>query len=279
MAGRRPPRFAQRPLNPAGRRLRQAVLRWLEKRFVHEHRVHRIQIGSGTFKRVTFGDAGSAEQAARALQHFEHSGVLPRLYARFDAELLVEYVEGERLARIETGQADALARFYAAILDGGSRLVPLEHSGTRESFARDLALLHESGTIDASLRDRALRAFERLAPSRVRVGWDYTDGVAKNFVWRPDGSLVGVDVEAIQPSALVGTGIAKSLSRGDRELRTRFLEAFSPYSHRTHASEGATLDLEKELPFVELCCEARWLRDRLLKGSSLDPARLERFGG
>jgi hypothetical protein len=39
------------------------------------------------------------------------------------------------------------------------------------------------------------------------------------------------------------------------------------------------LDLEKELPFVELCCEVGWLRNRLLKGSSLDPARLERFGG
>jgi len=270
MGGRRPPRFEQRSLNPASRGLRQLAQRLFGKRFVHRHRVHRVRIGDATFKRIRFGDVARAEQAERALEHFEGSAALPRLYARFDDELLVEFVDGERLARIDGACADALARFHAAVHRGGHRLVPAAQSGVLERVERDLALLQRTGVIETGAAGALRAARDRLAPSALRVGWDYTDGVAKNFVWRDDTTLVGIDVESLAADALVGTGIAKSLSRGDRELRPRLLEAY------TRAS-GA--DLEKELPFVELCGELRWLVNRLLKGSRIEPGRLERFLG
>lgn len=267
MAPRRPPGFESSSLNPLGRRLRQLALR-LGGRFVHRHRVERLRIGDATFKRVRFGDSGRAEVAARALAIFEGTGAVPRLYERFDDELLVEFVEGERLARIDPAGADALARFYATIHAPDRRTVATAESGVPERLARDLDFLVVTGVIDTTHGGALRDAAERLAPTELTLGWDYTDGVAKNFVWRDDATLVGVDVEALQPDALIGIGLAKVLARGDAETRARLIETFDRESG---------LDLEKALPFVELCGEVRWLKRRVLKGSAIEPDRLERF--
>lgn len=268
MSPQRPPRFEQRSLDSSLGRLRRAALRWVARRFVHRHRVSRLRIGDGSFKRIRFGDAWTAARAADALEHFRDAQEVPSLWARFDAELLVEFVPGEPLSSLGEESAEPLARFFARIHRGGSRLLPIGESGAIARAERDLAFLGEVGILDATRGARVAGAIDRLAPPEVHVGWDYTDAVAKNFVRRPDGSLVGIDVEALRPDALVGTGIAKSLARADDPHRARFLQAFETLSN---------LDLAPTLPFVELCFHLAWLRNRCLKGSRLDPAALERF--
>ncbi len=264
----RPPRFSQRSLNPILRRIRQLWLRVVSKRFVHRHQVPRGRIGSQTFKRIRFGDAWTAQQTANALDRFDGSGVLPRLHARFDDELLVEYVEGRQLARIGREAADALARFYARIHEGGTYLAVTADTRIIEDVRRDLDFLRNTEVIDVACAEQVAETLASLAPPRVLLGWDYTDAVPKNFVWREDGTLVGIDVEALRSDGLVGIGIAKSLSRGDDSYRADFLEAFGKVSR---------LDLEPQLPLAELCFQVRSLKRRLLKGSPLDPAGLARF--
>jgi hypothetical protein len=264
----RPPRFDERSLDPRLRGLRQRLLRRLSRRFVHRHRVSRVRVGVRDFKRIRFGDAFLADRAASALEHFAGSGIVPALEARFDDELLVEFVAGERLARLDIGAAPSLARFYARVHAGGSRLVPVTEARASEHAHRDLSFLRDVAVVDAACARDLGEAIERLAPERVRIGWDYTDAVPKNFVRRADGTLVGVDVGALCPDALVGTGIAKSFARGDAAYRSAFLEAFAASSD---------LDLDPSLPFVELCFHLAWLKNRCLKGSRLEPSRLARF--
>ena len=267
---RRSPPFAQRSLESLSRRLRRAALRWVSKRFVHRHRVSRLRIGGRTFKRIDFGDAFTAERVARALEHFSGAPEIPELWAHFDAELLVEFVPGDPLARLGVEDADALARFYARIHRGGSRLVAIGESGQIARAERDLAFLQEVGVVDRSAASDLGAALAALAPDAVHIGWDYTDAVAKNFVRRADGSLAGIDVEALREDALVGTGVAKCLVNADGPHRERLLAALASRSD---------LDLAPTLPFVELCFSLAWLRNRCLKGSSLEPRILERFRG
>lgn len=264
----RPPGFSQTSLNPVLRRVRQLWLRLVARRFVHRHQVSRLRIGDRTFKRIRFGDAGTARQTASALDHFDGSGVLPRLQALFDDELLVEYVEGRPLERIDREAAEPLARFYARVHSTGARLTPTAETRILEHTLRDLDFLRDAGVIDSACSDEVAATLASLAPAQVLIGWDYTDAVAKNFVWREDGSLVGIDVEALRSDGLIGIGIAKSLSRGDDAYRTAFLEAFSKVSD---------LDLGPQLRLAELCFQVRSLVRRLLKGSGLDPSGLAPF--
>ncbi len=268
MSARRPPRFEQRSLNPLLRRLRQQILRRVGKRFVHAHRVSLVRIGTRRFKRIRFGDAWLASRAATGLEHFSGSGVVPELEARFDEELLVEFVEGERLTRFDPSAAEPLASFYARVHVGGTRREATAATGLVARAGRDLAFLRDVEVVDARQATGLEAALTRLAPAEVLLGWDYTDAVPKNFVRREDGRLVGIDVEALQPDGLVGIGIAKSLARGDASYRRAFLDAFRKQSE---------IDIERDLPFVELCFQLRWLKNRCLKGSRLDPSGLEPF--
>lgn len=265
MTDRPPPPFEQRSLNPLGRRLRQLWLRRVSKRFVHGHRVARVRIGERQFKRIRFGDAWLAERTAGALQHFAGSGAVPELVASFDEELLVEFVEGDRLRGFEPDLAQDLASFYARIHAGGAREVSLAESGAADQADRDLDFLASTGVLAADRVDEVEKALQRMAPPRVYLGWDYTDAVPKNFV-RAGDRLVGIDVEALQAGGLVGIGIAKLLARSGEDFRRCFLEAFGLAS---------PLDLAPSLPFVELCFRLRWLKNRCLKGSRLDPEILE----
>lgn len=268
-SGGRPPRFRQRSLRPLGQRVRRLLLRRLGHRFVHRHRVLRLRIGGRSFKRIRFGDAWLASRAAAGLEHFRGAGVLPELEARFDDELLVEFVEGRPLARFDAGVAEPMAAFFARIHEGGASRSSPAASGDLARARRDLAFLHDVGVLGTGDRESLGRALERLAPPELWVGWDYTDAVPKNLVQRPDGSLAGVDVECLIPEGLVGIGIAKSLARGDAGYRDRFWPAFQRL---------CSLDLAAAFPFVELCFQLRWLKNRCLKGSRIDASGLLRYG-
>lgn len=266
--GGRPPRFRQRSLHPVGQRLRRTLLQRMLGRFVHRHRVSRLRIGKRSFKRIRFGDAWLARRAAAGLEHFREAGILPELEALFDAELLVEFVEGEPPARFDAALAEPMAAFFARIHAGGARPTTATARAALRRARRDLAFLHDVGIVDAGDRVDLERALERLAPAKLLVGWDYTDAVPRNFIRRADGSLVGVDVEALQPESVVGIGIAKSLARGDEGYRSGFWPAFARRS---------PLDLEASFPFVELCFQLRWLKNRCLKGSRIDTSGLLRL--
>jgi hypothetical protein len=240
------------------------------RRFVHGHRVARVEIGGHPFKRIRFGDAWLAERTATALEHFAGSGVLPELEARFDEQLLVEFIEGRPLTELAAADAQAMAEFHARIHRGGTRLVPLAASGVLDRAVRDLRFLCEVGVVDPALGERLGERLDATSPPDVQLGWDYTDTVPKNFVRRPDGRLAAIDVEALKPEALVGTGLAKSLARGRPDYRPALLEALA----RAPASSPAASLLEA-LPFVELCFQLGWLKNRCLKGSRLDLAQLE----
>lgn len=267
MSARPPPRLSQRSLDPPLRRLRLWLLGRFGHRFVHAHRVSRVRIGGRSFKRIRFGDAWLAERAARGLEHFAGSGQVPELEARFDEQLLVEFVEGVPLARFDAGVADELARFHARIHAGGTRREPATAVVARAE--RDLAFLVDAGVLPTPRARELSATLARLAPSLAWFGWDYSDAVPKNFVRGADGRLVAVDVEALRPDALVGTGIAKSFARCDDGFRQAFLAALPDHT---------SLDLAPDLPFVELCFQLGWLKNRCLKGSRLPLTGLERFG-
>jgi len=272
-AQHRIPRFRERGLNPALRRLRQLSLRFVKNRFVHRHRVRRVRLGSRDYKRIRFGDAWTAAAVAEHLERFESSGLFPAVEARFDDELLLEFVDGARLDAFDATTVDPMARFYAALYrpaeqEGAKRR--LEDTRFARDALRDLRFLRDVGVVEAGRLPALERALAALAPAQVYVGFDYTDAVPKNFVRRTDGLLVGVDAGALQAGALVGTGVAKSLARGDASYQAGFLDAFATHSD---------LPLAPAMPFVELCFRAAWLKRLYLKGSArrLEPDALERF--
>lgn len=267
------PRFRETSLYPPLRGVRQLLLRLFSNRFVPRNRVRRIRLGTRDYKRVRLGDVWTANRVADGLRLFESTGSFPRLEAQFEDELLIEFVPGTHLAGFDAAAGPAVAAFFANLyrptLQADARR-PLAETRFAGEARRDLRFLHDVGIVDAERRRALECALDALSPAEVYVGWDYTDSIPKNFVTRLDGTLVGIDAEALHPDVLLGTGIAKSLARGDADYRTSFFAAFAAES---------TLSLEPSLPFAELCFHLGWQKRLYLKGSKkrLEPEVLERF--
>lgn len=230
-------------------------------------------LGGHRFKRIQFGDSGQAARIARALEYFAERDVLPAVEARFDSELLLEWIEGDRLDGFDASHSSELARFYAVLYDTtdpGNRAVPTHETAIVARTARDLRFLRDVGVIDDACATELLAATQSLAPAELWIGHDYTDAVPKNFIRHANGRIYGIDAEALVDDGLIGIGVAKSLDRGGPAFREGFLAEFQKLSE---------LPLVSLLPFVELVFQIRWQKNLFLKGSAgrMEPERLERF--
>jgi hypothetical protein len=265
------PRFRQRSLHTRERRLGTLWRRWFSKRFVRVKDVRIVHLNGKAYKRLTLPDTGFAEQVARNVAVFREFEILPRVFATEDRELVVEFVAGEPMPEPPTPDLlDRYARFFATLYSVGSRRIPLAESGFDARLRDDLEFLRDVGVLSADAHRDLSGAAERLATEEVFVGFDYRDALAKNFIVRPDGRLVGIDVEDLEADILLGTGLAKALLRGLGEHRQELLNGIAKH---------ADVDLRPSMPYVELCFTASWTKHTFLKGrhTLVDPAHFDRF--
>lgn len=252
----------------AGRGLRHLLSAgWLRK----SQQRRFVRVNGQICKRLLLRDSYLAAEFERNLEAFGPSEMFPPLITRFENEIWVEFVPGERLRRVDDRVMAAMAGFYGALYARAPRQVALAETPYADRVQRDLRFLHRAGLIDdGAWRDLAMVA-EALAPARLWFGFDYVDPVLKNFVWRADnGRLCAVDVESLVCDQPIGTGIAKAAVHwlGPAE-RADLLARLDP----------AVPDFQADLPFVELAFLARWTKTKLLTGKThlVDPARLMPF--
>jgi hypothetical protein len=252
------PRFRQTSLHSLKRRVGLALRRRLGGRFVPEKQVRLIQIGGARCKRVTVADTWSATQMARNLERFRSHRMFPVLIAQSGNELLLEFVEGRPLGDpLDAAGGDLLADFFAVLYAQDRHAVDIRGSGFAEALLRDLAFLGEVGVLEAGALPDLTRAAEALTPAQVYVGHDYLDPLSRNFVVTPEGRLVAIDIEALLPNQLLGSGVAKAALRMPGANREQLL---------ARVRRTAGLDLTRVLPFVELAVLADWTKRALLKG-------------
>ncbi len=268
---RRIPRFRQSSLHSLGRRIGTRLRRHWLGRFVPEKRVRLIEIGSARFKRLTLPDAWTAAQLTRSLERFRSHQLFPAVIAQSGSELLLEYVEGSRLAEpLDEAGCDQLAGFFGTLYAQGRQRVETHATGLVHALRIDLAFLGQVGVLEGSALLELERAAEALAPAQVYLGYDYLDAIARNFVITPAGRLVAVDVEELMPGQLLGSGVAKAVLRTPGARRERLLAGIR---------RSAGLDLAPVMPFVELAFLAGWTKRALLKGRAklVSPELFERY--
>jgi len=229
--------------------------------------VHRLTVNGHDFKRITFAGTGQAESAERHLRRVRGLGIFPQVVNRSDNELLLEFVPGRSLETIELDRVEQFAHFFSVLHGVETRSLELEATGFHEDAQRDIAFLEQVGVIDTLVRHDVSGVLEKVAPSHAWCSYDYIDSLPKNFVLTPDTRLVGIDVEALVPDALTGTGVAKLLARSDDAFRERFLAELA-------LRPGP--DIAPSLQFVEIAFLAGWLKRLFLKGRQrlLEPERL-----
>lgn len=264
------PRFRQQSLHSWSRRAGTILRRSVLNRFVRHMRVRKITINGRAYKRVTCPDTFFAQQVASNLVALRGFEILPRLIAREDRDLLLEFVEGHPLPEPPTSDyVDRMAEFFATLYGVHARVVALEQTPFAVRLRDDLEFLRDAGVIGEEVYRDVLATSARVAPAEVRIGYDYLDSLPKNFIVRPDGHLMAIDVEDLASDELIGTGLAKALLRGLGPQRQVLLDGFAKH---------AGFDLKPSMPFVELAFLARWTKHAFLKGRPklVEPEHFER---
>jgi hypothetical protein len=227
---------------------------WLHK----SQRMRIVAVNGIRYKRLLLPDASIAREIERNLEAFGPTPRLPRLVTRFENELWVEFVPGETPAQADDRVATEVAEFYADIYAKAPRPVALSDTSLPQRLERDLRFLHETGVIGHQAWRELSAAAERLQPPTLAAGFEYTDPVLKNFV-RPasGGVLCAIDIESLVRDRPLGAGIAKAsvfwLTPPQRELLLARLDGPVPL-------------LRPQMPFVELCFLARWVKTKFLSG-------------
>jgi hypothetical protein len=227
---------------------------WLRK----SQRLRFVTVNGVRCKRVMAPDAFVASQIEHNLEAFGPTLRFPKLVTRFENEVWVRFVPGERLARIDDELLRNVGAFYAEVYTRASRMLPTRETPWAQRLQRDLEFLHETGSIQTDTWRDLTAAAERIMPAQLLVGFDYTDPVLKNFVHPGNGDpLCAIDVESLVQGRPLGAGIAKAsvfwLAPERREQLLAPIEAELPA-------------LRAQLPFVELCFLARWTKTKLLTG-------------
>lgn len=252
--------------------LRQRTLRQLRRLTgavgVKSHDVHFVRTGDEIHKRVRFRHAAEAMAVEKALAGFGSWEGFPALVVRYGNELWVEYVHGPMLEPRATAP-DLLPRFFAGLYRRGSRRVGLRSTTIPLRLEDDLAYLARTGYLSRDIcRGLAARARE-IEPAEVWTGFEYIDPLPKNFVVR-GGALVGVDVEAILPDALLGIGPAKAFLRWYDGSPGDFLERL--------VAAGAP-DISGQLEYAELCFLCTYAKQKTFQRKThlAPPSSFHRF--
>ena len=262
--------FRQRSLHDLPRRLRTALGPLAGLRVPRSQRVYRVTLGDLRCKRVVFADSHHAASVAARLQVFAHEAVYPRLLLERERELWVEYIEGERVQRVDDALLAELARLLGVLMKRAPRRVPLRETAWLANLEVDLEFLAGVGLLERGAAQRLAATARERAPSHVWVGYDCSDAILKNFVWQRGGGLRAVDLESLGADQLLGTSAAKAALRWLGPRREEFLSQLK--------AVGAP-DFESYFDFVELCFRAFWQKSSYLerKRRFLDPRLFEPF--
>jgi hypothetical protein len=233
--------------------------RLLARTWLHKSQHMRlVKVNGARYKRLVLHDAFIASEIERNLEAFGRTPRFPKLVTRFENEIWVEFVPGERLARVDEDTLHDLGAFYLELFSRASRLVPTSATPLSQRLQRDLEFLRDTHLIEAATWHDLTATAERITPQQLLIGFDYTDPVLKNFV-RPSsgGPLCAVDVESLVRERPLGAGIAKaSVFWLTPELRQQLLAPL----------DASLPELRTQLPFVELCFLARWTKTKFLTG-------------
>lgn len=265
---RRFPYLRQQSLHTIERRVGASFRRWILRSFVPTPAVNLVRVGGKSYKRITFIDAWRTHILSEVLEEYRDDGIFPAVVARFENELMVDYVEGEPQTVLDESNLDALARFFGALYRRGARRVPTAETRFAAALERDLVFLREAGVLGDRMCDALLSKLPSLTPAVVWVGTEYVDALPRNFVKTPQGELVAIDVDGVHRDELVGVGVAKALRDASPPQRDRFCRALQ---------ETGAPDLGPVMPFVDLCFLAGWKKLLFLKGRSrrIDSTRFE----
>lgn len=258
----------QRSLHGWPRRLRAALgpLAGLPR----SQRVYLVTLGDWRCKRIVFADSQPAAAIAQRLQTFASDAVYPGLLLERERELWVEYIEGERVERVDDALLADLARLLGVLMKRDPRRVPLRETPWLANLELDLAFLAGVGVLDAAVSHRLAAGARERAPRHVWVGYDCSDAILKNFVWQRGGGLRAVDVESLGAGQLLGSSAAKAATRWLGPRRAEFLSQLRAIG---------VPDFESYFDFVELCFRAFWQKSSYLerKRRFLDPRLFEPF--
>lgn len=263
------PPFRARPLHRRSSRLR----RWLRRarhRLVNTHTVRLLDLGGYPCKRISFHDSWLAEQAATSLKALRGTKLCPELLAHFEHQVYVEWVEGVPIEAFAESHVPRLVEFFTALHALRSETRETSSLPIQGELELNLAFLRNVSVLSDDCAQDLSRTVSALAPERLRVGFEYTDPLPRNFVERPNGDLVAIDIESIEPGVVQGTGLAKVLAQSGDAFRERL------FAQLRDTGRG---ELAEALPFVELAFLADWMKYAFLKGRAkiIDAGRFERF--
>ncbi len=233
--------------------------------------LHFVTINEQRFKRVRLADSAIAADIEHNLEVFHADDIFPRLVTRYEHEIWVDFIAGDRPQVVTEQVVRQVADFYATIYIKRTELVNTADTLFPARLAQDLRFLNQVRILSNSLYERLCLAVEPLIPQQVWLGFDYIDPVLKNFVASQEGGkLYAVDVEGIADDQLIGMGTIKAC--------VRWLGEFQPLFYEHLASQGAP-DFQPYLPFVELCFLAKWTKRNFFEGKKkkIDARVFERF--
>ena len=262
--------------------MRQQIIYWLSRiltRFpnvfgLHLHKaksLHFVTINGQQFKRMQVADSAVAADIERNLAVFRMDDIFPRVVTRYEHEIWVDFIPGDRPRQVTEHVVRQIAAFYAAVYKKQPALVDTTETEFPACLVQDLRFLNQVGVLSDALYTQLHRAAEGLAPQQVWVGFDYTDPVLKNFVISQEGGeLYAIDVEGIAADQLIGMGTIKASVRWLGELQPLFYE---------YLAEQGVPNFQAYLPFVELCFLAKWTKRNFFEGKKkkIDVRLFERF--
>lgn len=249
--------------------LRQRTLRRLRRHMgaagVKTHEVHFVRVDGTLLKRIRFETEDEAVGVEAALTGLGATASLPAIVRRDGRELWLEFIDGPALDPKRHDGFSLLLGFYAALYAGSVRRCAVDASPYPARLKDDLLWLESSRVLPASATASLARRAAALEPREVLLGVDFVDPVPKNFVVRNE-LLVGVDVEALKPDTLLGTGPAKA--------RLRWLDSSGDLiSRRLH--EAGSPDLSSQFEYAELCFRCSYARQKVLQRKAhLAPASI-----
>lgn len=238
--------------HPLGQRLLRQIRRFSGASSIKSHEVHFLQLEGHTRKRVRFQHATEAMSVERTLEEFGRNLAVPACIFRQGSELWLEYVHGPLLDPRLAGSPTLVVDFFAELYRRNCREVKLASTTFPSRLERDVRFLAEAGILSSAATHQLLQRAAALQPETAWVGFDYIDPLPKNFVVR-DGSLVGVDVEALQPGRLLGTGPAKAFLRWLSVVPAEFLRSLR---------EAGAPDLEQQFEYVDLCFRCAYAKQK-----------------
>ena len=136
-------------MEPIRQRIKRFALGTFTGRFVKRQRVYRVTLGKKHFKRIVFAGSERPVRIDESLGALDDTGIFPRLYARYDEELWVGYLEGTPVHRDDTNVINDFAELIAILYKADARETATRETNFRSESHANLELLCDANVLDA----------------------------------------------------------------------------------------------------------------------------------